>query len=110
MKLNKMKRDQLIKNIKELLNDDETLARGSATDIIYMIDDIKVFGGFDYGCRTVDHNILLDDGITWEDILNYGTVVVPETMSYISDDSNDAFDRLGYKRLDLNNNHILGFK
>ena len=102
----------LIKNnLKELLNDDETMSKGlSDNELIYIIDDIDVYGGFDCGCRSHDHNCLIDDSITWEDLLLNGTVIVPETQSYISDDNIERLDVLGYERLPLNNNHIVGFK
>ena len=58
----------------------------------------------------MDHNILLFNGVTWDDILEWGCVVVPETAAYISNHPVSVFDKLGYERLPLNNNHITGYK
>ncbi|HHJ7970164.1 TPA: hypothetical protein ACQNF5_000759, partial [Streptococcus pyogenes] len=62
------------------------------------------------GIRGYDHNELLLDNVTWEDILNWGTIIVPETKSYISNIHLAELDDLGYQMLPLNNNHIMGFK
>jgi len=76
--------------------------------IIYQIGDLKVYGQFDeFGTRGIDHNILKFNDITWEDILYYGTVVVPETQTYISDEEISDFEKLGYLRLPTNDNHII---
>lgn len=83
---------------------------GEPEEIIYEIDDIKVYGGFEYGIRGVDHNVLIDDKITWEKLLEYGTVIVPETKSYISNTNIKHYDDMDYNRLSLDNNHIMGFK
>lgn len=80
------------------------------TQAIYIIDDVLVDGEFDYGCRGLDHNALLGDGYGWDEILMYGVVIVPETQTYISDTSVMDLDLIGYERLPLNNNHIVGFK
>lgn len=102
------KRDKFKKELLELIEDDEALATGTEEEIIYTIDGIVVYGGFDLGMRGIDHNILLFDNVSWEDILVWGTVVVPETESYIGDSTNERFERLGYKRMPLNRNHIVG--
>ena len=48
--------------------------------------------------------------VSWEDILNWGTIVVPETTSYISDVEVNELEEIGFDRLPLNSNHIVGFK
>lgn len=98
---------------------------GNLEHAIYMIDDIIIGGDFYDGVRCNDHNALLEidyrtneryitlNGerftITWEDILSYGTVLVPETETYISDTTIQALEEIGYSRLPLNDNHIAGY-
>lgn len=103
-------REYLKQNILEMQADDPTMMYGEPEEIIYEIDDIKVYGGFEYGIRGVDHNVLIDDKITWEKLLEYGTVIVPETKSYISNTNIKHYDDMDYNRLSLDNNHIMGFK
>jgi len=93
--------------VRSILNDDETMAVGEPEEIIYKIDDLKVYGGFEMGVRGVDHNILIDNETSWEDIIEYGTVVVPENKTYISNKSIKEFKDLGYSNLPTNNNHII---
>ena len=80
------------------------------SEAIYIIDNIYIDGEFDYGCRGLDHNALLGDGYGWKEILENGVVIVPETQTYISDTSVIDLDELGYERLPLNDNHVVGFK
>ena len=105
-----MKKEQYKAKLIDMLKDTPELLSGYYEEIIYQIDGINVYGAFDYGSRGVDHNILLFNGVTWHDILEWGCVVVPETAAYISDDPVSMFDKLGYERLPLNNNHIVGYK
>lgn len=81
------------------ITDDHNLA-------IYAIDDIIVSGDFDMGMRGVDHNALLVDGIGWDELMEYGTIIVPENGTMIG----DKHKNLPYEILPLNNNHINGFK
>ncbi|MFW0731016.1 hypothetical protein [Enterococcus raffinosus] len=97
-------REEYIEELKELLSDDPTMAEGREKEIIYKIDDINVYGGFEMGVRGTDHHCLLFDGVSW------GTVVVPETQSYISDHLVEQFENLGFKNLPTNDNHLRGFK
>ena len=94
----------------DMLKDRPELLSGYSEEIIYTIDGLNVYGAFYDGDRTVDHNILLFDGVEWSDILEWGCVAVPETEAYISDGPVSMFDKLGYERLPLNNNHIVGYK
>ena len=105
-----MKTEKYKELLIDMLKDMPELLSGYDTEIIYQIDDINVYGAFDYGDRTVDHNILLSDGVEWNDILEYGCLVVPETAAYISEYPVKMFDNLGYERLPLDNNHINGYK
>ena len=91
-----------------MIEEDETMqSNGNDYELIYVIDDIEVAGGFDYGIRGVDHNTLKLDNVSWKDILTWGTVLVPETETYISDKPIQRFEDLGYEQLPLNDNHIL---
>ena len=94
----------------DMLKDMPELLSGYSEEIIYTIDGLNVYGAFYDGDRTVDHNILLFDGVEWSDILEWGCVAVPETEAYISEYPVEMFDNLGYERLPLNNNHIMGYK
>ena len=94
----------------DMLKDMPELLSGYAQEIIYTIDGLNVYGAFYDGDRTVDHNILLFNGVEWDDILEYGCVVVPETATYISENPVEMFEALGYERLPLDNNHINGYK
>lgn len=108
-----MNRNEYIAELKELIIDEGTLAQGSSDyEIIYQIDGLNIYGGFEYGSRGTDHNILLyeSDGIGWDEVLTYGTVVVPETETYISEYEIEQFEALGYERLPLDDNHIAGYK
>ena len=104
-----MKKEQYKAKLIDMLKDMPELLTGYDTEIIYQIDGLNVYGAFDYGSRTVDHNILLFKGVEWNDVLEYGCLVVPETATYISDDNVEMLDALDYERLPLNNNHIIGY-
>lgn len=104
-----MNKEEYIFKLKELLMEDDDLKYGSPNEIIYMIDGLKLYGGFDYGNRSIDHNILKFDDISWEQILNWGTLVVPETKSYISEDPVALFENMHYSRLPKDENHIAGY-
>ena len=99
-------REEYIKDLQELLVDDPSMAKGRAEEVIYQIDDLTIYGGFEMGVRGTDHNSLLFEGVGWENIMNWGTVVVPETKSYISDHIVDQFENLGFKNLPTNDNHL----
>ncbi|MCA6682753.1 hypothetical protein LF873_08130 [Enterococcus faecium] len=82
-----MKREEYKQRLNELLEEDETLTHGSPDEILYMIDNMVIFGGYELGNRSVDHNILEFDDVSWEEILDWGILAVPETKTYISDGS-----------------------
>lgn len=106
-----MNRDLFKNKLVELIKDDETLAEGnSINEAIYIIDDVIVYGGFEEGYRGTDHNVLKSKDIEWEDILSYGTLIVPETATYIADQINEDLELAGLTRLPLNDNHVVGFK
>ena len=103
-----MKREEYKQRLNELLEEDETLTHGSPDEILYMIDNMVIFGGYELGNRSVDHNILEFDDVSWEEILDWGILAVPETKTYISDTMVPFLEELDYKRLPKNENHILG--
>lgn len=106
-----MKKLEILKNeLNELLEDNEDLRyTGNDSEIIYIFDDVIICGGFDCGYRGYDHNILLSDNITWKDLIMNGTIVVPETHSYISSFEIERFENMDYQRLDIDKNHIVGY-
>ena len=67
-----MKREEYKQRLNELLEEDETLTHGSPDEILYMIDNMVIFGGYELGNRSVDHNILEFDDVSWEEILDWG--------------------------------------
>ena len=80
------------------------------SESIYIIDGVYIDGEYDCGYRGLDHNALIGGGYGWVELLSNGVVIVPETLSYISDEIIEQLDQIGYDRLPLNNNHIVGFK
>lgn len=104
---NEEKRNHLKQSILEMLEEDPLMKYGEDDEVIYEIDDIKVYGGFSYGIRSIDHNVLKDKYIDWEEILSFGTVVVPEDQTYISNEKIDHYENLGFNQLPLDNNHII---
>lgn len=89
-----MKREEYKQRLNELLEEDETLTHGSPDEILYMIDNMVIFGGYELGNRSVDHNILEFDDVSWEEILDWGILAVPETKTYISDTMVPFFEEL----------------
>ncbi|MDO8155728.1 hypothetical protein EXW14_16210, partial [Enterococcus faecium] len=89
-----MKREEYKQRLNELLEEDETLTHGSTDEILYMIDNMVIFGGYELGNRSVDHNILEFDDVSWEEILDWGILAVPETKTYISDTMVPFFEEL----------------
>ena len=104
-----MKKEQYKAKLIDMLKDLPELLSGYDNEIIYTIDGLNIYGAFEYGSRGVDHNILLCKGVTWCDILEWGCLAVPETEAYISQYPVEMFEALGYERLPLNNNHIMGY-
>ena len=103
-----MTREEFKLNLLEMLEEDETMANGTDKELIYIIDDIQVYGGFTYGMRSIDHNCLKFDDISWQEIMVWGTLIVPETKVYISDKIQFFFEQLGFTRLSKNANQFTG--
>ena len=85
-------------------------AVGSPHEIIYKIDDLIIYGGYCDGIRGTDHTFLLEDDMSWQEVLEMGTLCVPETSSYISNETLPEFEEIGWSQLPLDNNHIVNFK
>lgn len=109
-----MNKEEYKKELLDLISDEEYAVTNNIEQAIYIIDDIKIDGWDGYyeanAPRSLDHHTLLFDNTSWEEILTYGTVVVPESKTYISDTDNIELSNLGYSRLALNNNHLVGFR
>lgn len=72
-------------------------------ECIYKIKELYISGEYECGYRGVDHNILLDNakGFDIETIATHGTIIVPETSSYISDVIDPELEALEYTRIPL---------
>ena len=122
-KANKMLYMQFLEE--EIKENEEMKHDGEIGHAIYIMGGLIVGGGFRGGIRGTEHGCLLvtdyRDGnnyitvkgeryaITWEDVLSWGTVIVPETDSYISNTSVADLEAIGFARLPLGENHIMGF-
>lgn len=91
--------------IKEAIEDGSLTETELVSEAIYIIDDIKISGDFDCGIRGTDHNVLNLEDQNWSDILRWGTLVVPETESYISNTPIYELEALGYINIPLDANH-----
>lgn len=102
-----MTKEELFEAIKE----DEFLSfTRDFTEAIYVIYGRYVSGGFQNGYRTVDHKDLLQGDCTWEELLHYGTVLVPEEQTAIGTKCKQTCKMYGYKCLPVHkNNHIMGW-
>lgn len=96
-----LNKEEYLKHLKEMVDEDEGLKQGNYNEILYRIDGMNVYGDYQMGRRGVDHNILLFDGVDRTDLFKWGTMVVPEGLAYISNTSIKYFEDLGYKRMDL---------
>ena len=101
------KGEAYIDELKTYLKDGEFSETDDLNETIYIIDNLKISGDFDMGVRGLDHNSLIFDNQKWEDILTWGTVVVPETQSYISDKPIQELETNGFHSVPLNDNHII---
>lgn len=104
------KREHYKAHLIDLLEECPENAEGSPYEVIYQLDEITVYGGYEGGIRSTDHNFLLKDGVSWEDVLEMGTLSVPETNSYISNETLPQFEELGWSKMPLTHNHIVNSK
>lgn len=102
-----MKKKDLLREIKE----DEFLKRtDNFYEAVYIIDDYMVSGNFDCWFRTVDHRDLLHGDCIWEELLHYGTILVPECRTAIGTKHRSICRMYGYKMLPVHHrNHIMGW-
>ena len=106
-----MKEAEYIEYLREAMEEGYEMAYGNGLEeAIYMIDDLIIYGGFCGGVRSIEHQALKHDDVSWEQIIEWGVLIVPETESYISEVKIDELDELGYERLPLESNHIVGWK
>lgn len=103
-------REQFKLDLQELLEEDESMATGQPAEVIYSIDDLTIYGGFYSGIRSVDHRSLIFDYMSWENLIEWGVVVIPETNTYISDESVEKYQSLGFTNIPTGDNHIIGRK
>lgn len=94
-----MNKNEYIKWLKEMLSEeDETITNSTPNHIIYIIDDVLVFGGFEGNIRSIDHNFLLNDSVSRKDLIEWGTIVVPETKVYVATTEIPILEHIGYER------------
>ena len=106
--MNKTKEKKII--IKKQLLKNGLKTTNNFYEAIYIIGKTMISGEFDYGCRGIDHNELLVDEITWEELLHYGTILIPETMCAIGKKHYNICKNNGYKFLPVKKgNHIMGY-
>lgn len=67
-------REKFKEELEEMLQDDELMAFGNEDEVIYKIDDLTVYGGFELGVRGVDHHVLMTDEMSWEDLMEWGKI------------------------------------
>ena len=103
---------QIIHTLEKAIEEQEIFFFFNQKEAIYYHSEIGLISGeFYYGGRGIDHNILKGiTNVTWEQILLHGTILVPETNTYISDYEIGLFNSFDMERLPLNNNHIIGYK
>lgn len=109
-----MDKKEYIAYLRNLILENEELNYTKPTESIYVIDDLWIGGGYFNGIRSIDHWVLLnkeliDYGLTWQHILSWGIIIVPETNSYISDVTYTLLeDMYHFIRYPTNNNYIVG--
>lgn len=103
--------NKIINYLNELLADGSITLTSDPEESIYYHESIGfIWGEFDCGSRGLDHNILVNKDISFTDLMENGILIVPETMVYISNEQNQIFEGIGFERLPLDNNHIVGYK
>lgn len=77
---------------------------------IYAIDDLYIDGEYDYGYRGADHYEAKNDDVSWEQLIEWGTFIVPETEVVFGGDNKEQIaNYFGYEVIDDENNHIIGY-
>ncbi|MBC9721458.1 MAG: hypothetical protein H9W82_09005 [Lactobacillus sp.] len=102
--------NKIINYLNELLSDGSITLTSDPEESIYYHEAIGfIWGEFDCGIRGLDHNGLVSEDISITDLMENGVVVVPENMVYISNEQNPIFENIGFDRLPLESNHIVGY-
>lgn len=80
-------KQQYLTHLHELLQSCEIELTDNFQEAIFIIDDLMISGNFCDGIRGVDHNVLLNETFkTLEQISYYGTVLVPETGTFFTNE------------------------
>ena len=95
----------------EMIEDQEVNLTENVFEAIYYTEKYGfISGDFDLGLRGTDHYVLIDDRFSWLDVMNAGTLIVPESQTYISNENIDFLDEIGYEKMPFDNNHFIGYK
>ena len=102
--------NKIINYLDDLLSDGSLTLTSDPEEAIYYHEAIGfIWGEFDCGIRGLDHNGLVSEEITITDLMENGILIVPESMVYISNEQNQIFENIGFGRLPLESNHIVGY-
>lgn len=94
-----MTKKEYIRQLKEAIENNELETTENLKECIYIIEDLYISGDFYKGIRGLDHNTLLFEGISWGQVIRYGTILVPETKTYISNMHELELNELGYTQI-----------
>lgn len=101
---------KIINYLNELLSDGSITLTSDPEESIYYHEAIGfIWGEFDCGLRGLDHNGLVSEEITITDLMENGVLVVPENMTYISNEKLSIFEDISFERLPLESNHFSGY-
>lgn len=97
----------------QALKDNDVEFTDNIHDAIYILT-VKgktyfVDGGFCDGIRSIDHFELKLDGYEWEDIIEMGTILVPETKTAIGTKHKEYAQKLGFSCVDEGRNQVVGY-
>lgn len=102
--------NKIINYLNDLLSDGSLTLTSDPEEAIYYHEAIGfIWGEFDCGIRGLDHNGLVSEDINITDLMENGVLVVPEQQTYISNEQNQIFENIGFGRLPLESNHIVGY-
>lgn len=102
--------NKIINYLNDLLADGSITLTSDPEEAIYYHEAIGfVWGEFDCGIRGLDHNGLVSEEITITDLMKNGVLVVPESMTYISNEQLPIFEEISFDRLPLEANHFVGY-
>lgn len=102
--------NKIINYLNELLADGSITLTSDPEESIYYHEAIGfVWGEFDCGIRGLDHNVLVSEEITITDLMENGVLVVPENMTYISNEQLPIFEEISFDCLPLESNHFSGY-